>query len=310
MHSPKALFLVAALTAHLVAQSPAAPAPAPAPAPPPPPSILGFALTGSTTIGTDYIFRGLTQTDGNPTIQGELDLVHPSGFYLSTSLSNISWFTDQNAGVANAPTSLGSPAAVGAPYVPGKANNAPVEVDLFGGYKWGFAKDWALDLGLYRYYYPGTYDNLGAYKNPNTTEAYLGLSYSWASLKYSQVISENTFGVTNSGGTNYIDLSLAYALGESGWTVLAHGGRTTYATKANPVYFSNGATITGDNSLFSYSDYKLGIAKEIKGYTLTLAGTKADTKSRASDNNVTVYENAFGRNIGGDRVTFTIAKAF
>ena len=132
MHSPKALFLVAALTAHLVAQSPAAPAPAPAPAPPPPPSILGFALTGSTTIGTDYIFRGLTQTDGNPTIQGELDLVHPSGFYLSTSLSNISWFTDQNAGVANAPTSLGSPAAVGAPYVPGKANNAPVEVDLFG----------------------------------------------------------------------------------------------------------------------------------------------------------------------------------
>ena len=57
--------------------------------------------------------------------------------------------------------------------MPGKANNAPVEVDLFGGYKWGFAKDWALDLGLYRYYYPGTYDNTGAYKNPNTTEAYL-----------------------------------------------------------------------------------------------------------------------------------------
>ena len=215
-------------------------------------------------------------------------------------------FTDQNAGVANDPTSLGSPAAVGAPYVPKKANCAPVEVDLFGGYKWGFAKDWTLDIGLYRYYYPGTYDNLGAYRNPNTTEAYLGLSYSWVTLKYSQVISANTFGVTNSGGTSYIDLSLAYPLGESGWTVLAHGGHATYATKANPVYFAG----TGDNSLFSYSDYKLGVSKDLKGYVCTLAGTKADTKSRAADNNVTVYENSFGRNIGGNRLTFTIAKSF
>jgi uncharacterized protein (TIGR02001 family) len=271
---------------------------------------LGLAVSGSTTLGSQYIFRGLTQTNGKPTVQAELDLVHPTGFYLSTSLSNISWFTDQNAGIASAPTSLGSPAAVGAPYAPGKANSAGVELDLFGGYKWGFAKDWTLDLGLYRYYYPGTYDNTGAYQNPNTTEAYLGLSYSWVSLKYSQVISANTFGVTNSGGTNYVDLSLAYPLGESGWTVLAHGGRTTYATKANPANFFNGTTLTGDNSLFSYSDFKLGISKDLKGYLCTLAGTRADTRARAADHNVTVYENTFGRNIGGNRLTFTIAKSF
>jgi uncharacterized protein (TIGR02001 family) len=310
MQAIKTLSLVAALAAAMAAQSPVAPAPAAPPVPPPPPAILGFTLTGSTTLGSQYIFRGLTQTDGKPTIQGELDLVHPSGFYLSTSLSNISWFTDQNAGFASAKTSLGSPAAVGAPYLLGKVNSASVELDLFGGYKWGFVKDWALDLGLYRYLYPGTYDNLGAYRNPATTEAYLGLSYAWASLKYSQVISANTFGVNNSGGTTYVDLSLAIPLGESGWTVLAHGGKTTYSTKANPGYFFNGSTLTGDNTLFSYTDYRLGIAKEIKGYTLTLAGTKADTKSRAADNDVTVYENALGRNIGGDRVTFTIGKAF
>jgi uncharacterized protein (TIGR02001 family) len=304
----KALPLVTALTAHLMAQSTATPVPAPAP--PPPPAILGFALTGSATIGSQYIFRGLTQTDGKPTIQGELDLVHPSGFYLSTSLSNISWFTDQNAGLASATAGLGSPAAVGAPYVPGRVNSASVELDLFGGYKWGFAKDWALDLGLYRYLYPGTYDNLGAYRNPATTEVYLGLSWSWASLKYSQVISANTFGVNNSGSTNYIDLSLAYPLGDSGWTILAHGGKTTYAANANRSYFLNGTRLTGDNSLFSYTDYKLGISKEIKGYTLALAATTADTKARAADNDVTVYENAAGRNIGKDRVTFTIAKAF
>ena len=297
----------ATLAVGLAAQSPA-----PTPPPPPaPPSLLGFAVTGSTTIGSQYIFRGLTQTDGKPTVQAELDLVHPSGFYLSTSLSNISWFTDQNAGFASAPTTLGSPAAVGAPlYKAGKGNSACVELDLFGGYKWGFAKDWTLDLGLYRYLYPGTYDNLGAYSNPATTEAYLGLSYAWATLKYSQVISANTFGVTNSGGTSYLDLSLGISLGESGWTVLLHGGHTTYSTKANPNYFFNGTKLTGDNSLFSYTDYKLGLAKELKGYTFTLAATNADTKARASDNDITVYENAFGRNIGKSQVTFTIARAF
>jgi len=133
-------------------------------------------------------------------------------------------------------------------------------VDVFGGYKWGFAKDWILDLGLYHYRYPGTYDNLGAFSNPDTTEAYLGVSYAWASLKYSRVLSDACFGVTHANGTSYADLSLAVPLGESGWTVLLHGGRTTFPAHANPVFFFNGSRVTGDNSLFSYSDFKLGIA--------------------------------------------------
>ena len=310
MRLVKSLSWVVALTAELAAQSPVIPPPA-VPAPSTLPSILGFVLRGSSTIGSQYIWRGLTQTDGKPTIQGELDLVHPSGFYLSTSLSNISWYTDQNAGVASAPTSLGSPAAVGAPfYVADKVNSAGVELDVFGGYKWGFAKDWTLDVGLYRYLYPGTFENTGAYRNPNTTEAYAGLSYSWASLKYSRSLSANYMGVSNSGGTTYVDLSLAIPMGESGWGVQLHGGKTTFAAHANPDYFLNGSRLTGDNALFSYSDFKLGISKEAKGYTLALAGTYADTKSRAADNDVTVYENAMGRNIGKGRVTFTIAKAF
>jgi uncharacterized protein (TIGR02001 family) len=308
MHLPRALPLLATVSALLPAQSPTPP---PAPATPPPPAILGFAVSGSATLGSQYIWRGLTQTDGNPTVQAELDLVHPSGFYLSTSLSNISWFTDQNAGFASSPVSLASPGAVGAPlYQPGKVNSVGVELDLFGGYKWGFAKDWTLDGGLFRYLYPGTYDNLGAFRNPDTTEAYLGLSYAWASLKYSQVLSEDAMGVFNAKGTNYVDLSLAIPLGGSGWTVLVHGGRTTYPAHANPDFFFNGTRLTGDDSLFSYSDFKLGIAKEIKGYTFTLAATEADTRARASDNEVPVYENAMGRNVGKGRVTLTIAKAF
>ena len=260
--------LAAALSAHLMAQAPATPAAAPAP--PAPPSILGFALTGYTTLGSQYIFRGLSQTDGKPTVQAELDLVHPSGFYASVAASNISWISDQ---FAAGPVSAG------------------VEVDLFGGYKWGFAKDWTLDLGLYRYLYPGDYKAVPGY-TANTTEAYLGLSYRWATFKYSRVISDGNFGVAKASGSTYLDLSLAFPLGESGWTVLAHGGKTTYNTSDSMV-----------NSLFDYTDYKLGIAKELKGYTLTLAGTNADTKDAG-------YKNLLGRNIGKDRVTFTITKTF
>jgi uncharacterized protein (TIGR02001 family) len=303
-----ALPLLGAIASVLAAQTSA---PALVSAQPAPPAILGFAVSGSATFGSQYIFRGLTQTDGQPTVQGELDLVHPSGFYLSTAFSNISWFTDQNAGIGSAPVSLASPGAVGAPlYVPGKVNSATVEMDLFGGYKWGFAKDWTLDVGLYRYLYPGTYDNLGAFRNPATTEAYLGVGYAWASLKYSQVISACTFGTFNAQGTTYLDLSLALPLGDSGWTVLAHAGHTAYAAHANTDFFTNGGKVVGDNSLFSYSDYKLGVAKEIKGFTFTLAATDANTKARAADNEVPVYENAAGRNIGKSRLTFTLAKAF
>ncbi|MBI4912451.1 MAG: hypothetical protein HY823_06920 [Acidobacteria bacterium] len=299
-------FLPIAAASSLLAQ-----APPPSPPPPPPPSVLGFALTGSATLGSQYIWRGLTQTDGKPTIQGEVDLAHPSGFYLSLGLSNISWYTDQNAGFASAPVSLGSPGAVGAPlYSPGKVNSAALELDLWGGYKWGFAKDWTLDLGLFRYLYPGNYENVGAFRPPHSTEAYLGVSYSWASLKYSRAISQNFMGVYRALGTSYIDLSLNIPLGGSGFTLLLHGGRTTYPSNANPDFFFNGKTLTGDNSQFSYSDYKVGVSKEIAGATFALAYTDANSRGRASDHDLPVYENAMGRNLGGGRGTLTISKAF
>ena len=128
------LATLALLGSTLSAQTPA---PA-APAPPAPPALRGFAVTGSATLGSQYIFRGLTQTDGKPTVQAEIDLAHADGWYLSLAASNISWLTDAGVG----PMSAG------------------VEVDVFGGYKWGFAKDWTLDIGAYRYLYPGDYSKV------------------------------------------------------------------------------------------------------------------------------------------------------
>src|SRR4051794_26324163 len=73
---------------------PAGVAPAAAPAPPPaaaaaaaadgptapPPA---FTINGSVTLISDYRFRGISQTNLQPAIQGSLTLTHSSGFYAS-----------------------------------------------------------------------------------------------------------------------------------------------------------------------------------------------------------------------------------
>src|SRR5690242_19837831 len=84
----------AALGAGIVhaADAPApADAPAAAPAPAPTPE---HTLTGNIGFFSQYIFRGLTQTDRDPAAQGGFDYSHSSGFYLGTWASNISWLRD------------------------------------------------------------------------------------------------------------------------------------------------------------------------------------------------------------------------
>src|ERR1043166_9680330 len=139
---------IAALVTELaVAQ--AAPAPA-APAP-------DYTLTGNFGIYSQYIFRGLTQTDTKPAFQGGFDFTHKSGFYLGTWGSNISWLHD--AGVCNHGCSL--------------------EWDLYGGWRYAFNDDWGMDVGLLYYYSPGSYQP-GVTK-PDTTEVYITGSWKWVS---------------------------------------------------------------------------------------------------------------------------------
>jgi uncharacterized protein (TIGR02001 family) len=54
-------------------------------------------LTVAYNVGlySQYIFRGLTQTDRKPALQGGVDLTHSSGFYLGAWGSNISWLKEQ-----------------------------------------------------------------------------------------------------------------------------------------------------------------------------------------------------------------------
>jgi uncharacterized protein (TIGR02001 family) len=265
------------------------------------------SVTGNLGVVSQYVFRGLSQTDGKPAVQGGIDYVHSSGFYLGTWLSNISWFTDQNAGVKNAPVSLASPGSVGAPYTAGASNSASLEWDFYGGYKSSFADDWTYDVGLIRYYYPGRFDNLGAYRQPDTTEVYGAIGYKWLTLKYSRGISTYTFGVNESRGASYLDLTAQIPLGESGFGLQAHIGRQNYSGNANTGYWGASG---GNNNYFDYTDYRLGLTKEYYGFNFGLAWSYANTRHTAPDGNTTAYMNAFGRNIGRDRVVASVSKSF
>ncbi len=51
--------------------------------------IPGLEINGNVSLVSDYIFRGITQTDNKPAIQGGFDLTHESGLYASIWGSNV-----------------------------------------------------------------------------------------------------------------------------------------------------------------------------------------------------------------------------
>ncbi|MEO8738626.1 MAG: TorF family putative porin [Casimicrobiaceae bacterium] len=218
-----AAFAVGVLATNVHAQT-SAPALAEVKPPDPP-----YALTGNFGIYSQYIFRGLTQTDTKPAFQGGIDLTHESGFYLGTWGSNISWLSD--AGACNHGCSL--------------------EWDFYGGWRHTWNEDWGLDVGALQYWYPGSYNP--GFSNPNTTELYIAGSWKWLSLKFSDVVSSKTFGTPNSRGTWYLEANAAYPLTEQ-LTLVGHVGRQDYHGSNNDV----------DNSILNYSDWKLGATYLIK----------------------------------------------
>ena len=58
------------------------------------PSMLDeFSFSANVGLYTDYIFRGYTQTQNEPAIQGGFDVEHSSGLYAGTWASNVDWTT-------------------------------------------------------------------------------------------------------------------------------------------------------------------------------------------------------------------------
>jgi uncharacterized protein (TIGR02001 family) len=95
---------------------------------------------------SNYVWRGVSQTDDAAAVSGGLDYAHESGFYGGTWTSNVDFDDDTTA-----------------------------EVDFYGGFANEIDGGLGYDVGVIYYWYPGANDEL------DFTEIYLNLSYSYFS---------------------------------------------------------------------------------------------------------------------------------
>jgi len=154
-------------------------------------------LTGNLGLTSDYRFRGVSQTQNAPAVQGGIDYAHKSGFYVGNWNSSVSsqMYT----------------------------NGSGVESDLYAGFKKDIYKGLTLDVGSHNYFYPRATNNTST--NFDTNELFAGLGYGPVSVKYSQSLS-NYFGTANSKNSQYYQADIVQPLGKSKISLLAHVGRT------------------------------------------------------------------------------------
>jgi uncharacterized protein (TIGR02001 family) len=272
-------------------------------APAPAPAAATSPITANVTVVNDYRYRGITQTNFQPAIQGGFDYAHESGFYIGNWNSSISWLSD---GYSAAATPVGI--------------SAPVEMDFYGGFKKELiAPGFASDIGVLQYYYPisgslnSAANNIAANQNnnfrqatgqsPNTTEAYIAQNFTFGPVtgfvKFSYALT-NLFGFYDSKGSYYPDLTVNYDTGVWG---LALNGHVGYQ------YISNSKSTGTQKFDFSYTDYKLGITKDFGGglsTNISYVGTTAKTVNGAP-----LYVSPTGnKNWGKDGYLISLTKTF
>lgn len=200
----------------------------------------GLKLTGSTSLTSDYRFRGQTQTQNDPALQGSFTLTHTSGFYASVFASN---------------TDFGE----GSPHF---------ELDPSIGYTTTLVLTDKLqpnlDVGVARYNYPGGH-------HTNYNEYYLKMTFADSLLKGDSLMGNLNYSdnwADMYGHAWNFNLNYSTPIAETGFGAV---GSVGYSSVKSRAFLHNG------NS--GYIDYKLGVTHDILGLTaeLDMVGTNIDT---------------------------------
>lgn len=198
--------------------------------------------SGSVALTSDYVFRGVSQTNGDPAVQAGIEFAHDSGAYAGAWGSNVSWLSDLGG--------FGIP-----------VSNS-LELDVYAGYRGTLGERVAFDVGVLQYLYPGDYPS--GFNRPDTTELYAGVTVTVTDAvtlgaKYAYAVSD-LFGYEDSDGSGYLDISANWQFAP-GWTFSAHAGRQSVE----------------NNAVAEYADWKLGLARAFdNGVSVALAYTDTD----------------------------------
>lgn len=215
-----------------------------------PPSDI--TITGSATIASQYRFRGLSQSNNEPVVQGAITVSHASGFYVGVWGSSAS-----SSNFANSPIDIGG-----------------TELDVFGGYTKTIGGV-TLDGGVYGYLYPGfTFVNKTAgnyyelYGSVATTygpaKAKLGVNFAPAQ----KVFNISTFSATRNNTYVYGELSG----GIPGTPLSLHSHL--------------GYTAGGFDYVKPYIDYSVGVSATYKMLTLDASFVGTDIGRGRITNNI------------------------
>jgi uncharacterized protein (TIGR02001 family) len=217
--------------------APAAPA-APAAAEPTP----EHTFTPKIGLFSEYEYRGISQTSEKPALQFNLDYSHSSGLYLGTFISNITWLKDyKDLGLMK--------------------DSSPVEIDLYGGYKFEVIKDVTLDVGFLHYDYPGS-KAIPLFPKPNTNEVYVGASYGPFNVKYSYSLG-GTLGVPISKGSSFAELNYSQEIFPK-LTLMGQVAKQTYKG-----VFKSVVPAFDNDAEYTYTVYKFGPSYDLgDGWTV------------------------------------------
>lgn len=193
-------------------------------------------FTSTLAMTTDYVFRGVSQTDSSPAVQGSFDYAHPVGVYVGVWGSNVRFGGD-------------------------------LEMDWYGGFRntvWGGL---SYDVGATYYSYPKSHDD----PELNYYELALKLAYTF---KLSPV--EPTIGVSynfspdyfgEDGTAHYVNGKLALGLPQG----FAVSGEVGYQYVEGDKTTGDGQGIDGGDG-FHYVHYRFGVSKaDVVGFNLDLS---------------------------------------
>ena len=134
------------------------------------------AISANVTLASDYTFRGISQTDEKPAIQGGLDYEHDTGLYIGTWASNVNF---------------------------GSGSNSSTEWDIYGGFAGETDGGFGYDIGYIYFDYKG--DSEFDYQE-------IALSFSYAGFGFGVIYSDEYLG--NDGPEfwyPFVDYSYSFA---------------------------------------------------------------------------------------------------
>lgn len=202
-------------------------------------------VSATVTLVSDYVYNGVSSTDGDPTLQGSVDWYNDAGFYAGIWASGL----DEDSYAS-----------------------ANIEIDYYAGYAGSINDSLGYDVGYAFYTYPGADDDAGEY---NYGELYGALTFNentTAKLLYS----DNYFG--DVGSSLVVNLSHTLSLPNE-FSLTLEASHTKLLEDGGDAYYGPDA---GDDS---YNHWGASLAKSVAGFDLALSvsDTNIDGDYWASD---------------------------